>query len=151
MPEGAAIFLTTGPWDDFATPSRDHRILVAIDTVLGFGKAVERNPTRYRTTVAELPATLARLETERAALLTAKTLTYTRSDGSAQILTMSDVVARSAALEVAYNPNDCPELRWGAPEGSPELATCNRRAPADQQARMEVYRAWFHARARPTE
>lgn len=151
MPEGAAIFLTSGPWEDFATPSRDHRILVAIDTVLGFPKAVERNPGRYRTTAADLPTTLARLATELAELLKAKTLTYTRSDGSPQVLTMADVVARAVALEVAYNPNDCPEARWGAPAGSAELATCTRRAPADQQARMETYRAWFHARARPIE
>lgn len=151
MPEGAAIFLTSGPWEDFATPSRDHRILVAIDTVLGFPKAVERNPARYRTTAADLPATLARLASELAELLQAKTLTYTRSDGSPQVLSMADVIARAEALEVAYNPNDCPEARWGAPAGSAELATCNRRAPADQQARMETYRAWFHARARPTE
>ena len=34
--------------------------------------------------------------------------------------------ARRAALEVAYNPNDCPERRWGAKTGTPEAATCRR-------------------------
>src|SRR5262249_9586299 len=36
MPDGAAIFETTGAWEDFATPSRDLRLLIAIDVVRGF-------------------------------------------------------------------------------------------------------------------
>ena len=58
-------------------------------------------------------------------------------------LSLADLVIRRPALERAYNPNDCPELRWGAPGGSDELRTCTRRAPRDQQQRMEAYRAWF--------
>jgi len=27
MPEGYAIFETTGPWEDYSTPSRDMRLL----------------------------------------------------------------------------------------------------------------------------
>ena len=59
------------------------------------------------------------------------------------------MIERSAALELAYNPNDCAELRWGAPAGSPELVSCRRRAPDEQRARMDRYRAWFHERKRP--
>ena len=33
MPDGASIFETTGAWEDFATPSRDLRLLIAIDVV----------------------------------------------------------------------------------------------------------------------
>jgi hypothetical protein len=29
---------------------------------------------------------------------------------------------RADALEAAYNPNDCPELRWGAEAGASEEA-----------------------------
>ena len=53
------------------------------------------------------------------------------------------------ALEVAYNLNDCVELRWGAPEGSEEASTCKRHAPAPQRTKMVEYRAWFHERRRP--
>ena len=56
---------------------------------------------------------------------------------------------RADQLEAAYNPNDCPELRWGAAEGSPEASTCRRRSPAEQQAKMQRYRGWFHDRKRP--
>jgi hypothetical protein len=58
-------------------------------------------------------------------------------------------VARSEALEMGYDPNDCPEVRWGAPPGSAEASTCARRAPAEQTARMARYRPWFHERRRP--
>jgi hypothetical protein len=74
---------------------------------------------------------------------------YTRSDGSTQALPLADILGRAEALEMAYNPNDCVELRWGAPPGSEEASPCNRHAPAEQRARMERYRAWFHERRRP--
>ena len=34
-------------------------------------------------------------------------------------LALADVVAGQRALEMAYNPNDCIEISWGAPDGSP--------------------------------
>jgi hypothetical protein len=52
---------------------------------------------------------------------------------------------------MAYNPNDCAELRWAAPEGSQEAATCKRRAPQVQRAKMSSdYRNWFRERHWPT-
>src|SRR6185369_14164655 len=36
MPSGAAIFETSGAWEDYATPSRDLRLLIAIDVVRNF-------------------------------------------------------------------------------------------------------------------
>ena len=50
---------------------------------------------------------------------------------------------------MAYNPNDCVEMRWGAPEASAEASACRRHAPPEQRARMEDYRVWFHERRRP--
>src|SRR5438067_3199324 len=47
MPDGATIFETTGAWEDFSTPSRDLRLLIAIDVVLGFPDRVARRPERY--------------------------------------------------------------------------------------------------------
>ena len=32
---------------------------------------------------------------------------------------VADVIARQSALEMAYNPNDCIEIRRGVPNGSP--------------------------------
>ena len=47
MPDGAAIFATTGAWEDFATPARDFRLLIAIDVVRGYPDRVARKPGRY--------------------------------------------------------------------------------------------------------
>ncbi|MDC3954091.1 hypothetical protein [Polyangium jinanense] len=150
MPDGASIFETVGPWEDFSTPSRDLRLLVAIDVARALPARVERRPERYAMppgkTAAEvrteLDATLAQeLETRR--------FTYVRSDGSSFSLSLADVVSRAELLEVGYNPNDCPEVRWGAKEGTDEAATCKMRAPWKQLSRMRKVRAWFKERRRP--
>jgi len=74
---------------------------------------------------------------------------YTRGDGSPWRLSLRDIYARRAGLEVAYNPNDCIERRWGATPQTPDYATCRRQAPAEQRARMEEYRPWFQEARRP--
>ena len=48
MPDGASIFETTGAWEDFATPSRDLRLLIAVDVVRGFPDRVARRPSATR-------------------------------------------------------------------------------------------------------
>jgi hypothetical protein len=150
MPEGPAIFETTGAWEDFSTPSRDLRLLIAIDIVRGFPERVEKRPARFAMPAGSDAARVREeLEKTLARELGARRITYERSDGSPFTLSLADVVARAEALEMAYNPNDCVEIRWGAPEKSPELATCRRRAPGDQKAQMRKYRAWFHERRRP--
>ena len=150
MPDGPSIFETTGAWEDFATPSRDLRLLIAIDVVRGFPDRVARRPERYampkEKSVADVKA---ELESVLASELSARKFSYPRSDGSAWTLALKDVIDRAAALEMAYNLNDCVELRWGAPDKSEEAATCRRHAPAGQRAKMTDYRAWFHERRRP--
>lgn len=150
MPEGPAIFETTGPWEDFSTPSRDLRLLIAIDVVKGFPARAARRPERYavpRGTAADQLA--GALEKQLAEELGKRTFAYERSDGSSFTLSLADVVSRAADLEMAYDPNDCPEHRWGAPAQSAERETCKRRAPGKHAARMRKVRAWFHERKRP--
>jgi hypothetical protein len=150
MPKGAEIFETVGPWEDFSTPSRDLRLLIAIDIVRGLPARVERHPDRYAMPAGRSPAEVrADLEATLARELAARRVAYPRSDGSEHTLTLADVVARAAALELAYNPNDCPEIRWGAPEDSEEARTCVRRAPWSQRSKMLRYRRWFRERRRP--
>jgi len=150
MPHGHDIFETTGPWEDYATPSRDMRLLIAIDSVLGLPAQIERAPQLFRLAEGAKPKdAAATIEAELARELAVRRFSYTKTDGRAQELSLADVIARGPAIEVGYNPNDCVERRWGAAEGSDELASCKRRAPAEQQTRMERYRAWFHERERP--
>jgi hypothetical protein len=150
MPDGAAIFETSGPWEDFSTPSRDLRLLIAIDVVRGFPDRVARRPERYAMPKGRSVADVrAELQNVLASELAARRFSYPRSDGSQWTLALSDVADRAVDLEMAYNPNDCVELRWGAPANSEEASTCRRHAPAAQRAKMAKYRPWFHERRRP--
>lgn len=149
MPEGPDVFQTEGPWEDFSTPSRDMRLLLALDTVLGFPEAVRRRPERFGLDRTVLDSAIARLRTRLDRELAARAFEYRGTGGARTTLTLADLRARIAAFEVAYDPNDCPEVRWGAPAGSPELARCARRAPPDQRRLLERYRVWFAERRRP--
>jgi hypothetical protein len=151
MPNGAAIFETTGPWEDFSTPARDLRLLIAMDVVRGFPDQVARRPNRYAMPEDKTPAQVkTELDKVLADELVTRKFSYKRSDGSSWTLSLKDVFDRMSALEMAYNPNDCVELRWGAPPKSAEAATCRRHAPAAQRAKMaQQYRPWLHERRRP--
>ena len=150
MPDGAAIFETTGAWEDFATPARDLRLLIAMDVVSGFPERVARRPERYAMPAGKSVANVkAELQNVLASELAARKFSYPRSDGSPWTLALKDVLDRVGVLEMAYNVNDCVELRWGAAAGSQEAATCKRHAPEAQRAKMTKYRAWFHERRRP--
>ncbi|MDC0670668.1 hypothetical protein [Nannocystis radixulma] len=150
MPRGWEVFEATGAWESYSTPGRDLRLLIALDVVRRLPDRVRERPNLY-VTGGDPEARATALTDELAALLRdpQHAITYTRSDGTPWTVTLHDLVDRETALERAYNPNDCPELRWGAPEGSDELTTCSFRAPADQHARMEAYRAWLHQRRPP--
>jgi len=150
MPDGPAIFATTGAWEDFSTPARDFRLLIAIDVVRGYPDRVARHPERYAMPSGKNVADVkAELQTMLAAELATRKFSYTRSDGSAWTLALKDAVERAGNLEMAYNPNDCVELRWGAPENSQEASTCKRHAPSAQRTKMTNYRSWFRERHWP--
>jgi hypothetical protein len=150
MPDGAKLFETNGAWEDFSTPSRDLRLLIAIDVARAFPARVAQRPEHY---AMQAGASVAKTKTDLDATLAhelgARRFDYTRSDGSKWTLSLEDVTRRAGDLEMAYNPNDCVEARWGAPAGSPEASTCTRHAPPAQLARMEQIRTWFHERKRP--
>ena len=149
MPEGPKIFETVGPWEDFATPSRDMRLIIATNVLSGLPQRIVQHPELFvlgGRKPAEAKQDTAALHDK---LTRERSIEYKRTDGASQRLTVADVIARKAGFEMAYNPNDCVELRWGARDGTPEMATCQRRAPADQRARMEQYRSWFRDARRP--
>jgi hypothetical protein len=150
IPEGPKIFETVGPWEDYATPSRDLRLIIAINVLTGLPERVERHPELFVLGGRKPPALRAELEQLSARRVRERGVDYHRTDQSTFHLTVADVLARKAAFEMAYNPNDCAEVRWGAPDGSDELSPCRRRAPPEQRAQMEQYRAWFHEARRPS-
>lgn len=143
MPRGRAVFETTGLWEDYSTPSRDMRILIALKVLVDLPERIRRNPDLYLLGGESPAAAAARIERLHSQRLKERFITYTRSDGSPWRLSLGELYQRRSGLEIAYNPNDCVELRWGATPSTPDFATCDRQAPAGQRTRMEEYRVWF--------
>jgi len=152
MPDGPSIFETTGAWEDYSTPARDFRLLIAIDVVRNFPDRFVRRSNRYAIPAGKSVDDIKReLQGVLASELASRKFSYTRSDGSQWPLSLRDVVDRIADFEMAYNPNDCVELRWGATGNSEEASTCKRRAPQAQRDKMATaYRTWFRERHWPT-
>jgi hypothetical protein len=151
MPDGASIFETTGAWEDYSTPARDLRLLIAIDVVQTFPDRFARRSDRYAIPPGKSVADMkSELQSVLNSELASRKVTYTRSDGSPWTLSVKDVVDRATDFEMAYNPNDCAELRWAAAENSEEASTCKRHAPQAQRAKMSGYRGWFRERHWPS-
>jgi len=151
MPSGTSgVFQAGGQWEDFSTPNRDLRLLIAMDAVQDFPDKIVRSPDDYKLPMLQSPE---KVKKNLEALLAKKTnelsISYTRSNGSKQTLTIAEILKRKEAFEMAYNPNDGPEIRWGAPEKSDERSTCKRHVPANQLATMNKVRVWFQKRLHP--
>lgn len=149
MPKGPAIFETIGPWEDYATPSRDMRLLIAMKVLSSLAERIRHHPELFNLGDLSAEEAAAGIEGLHARLTEERFIHYTRSDGSPWRLSLAEIYRRQSALEIAYNPNDCVERRWGATPDAEDFSTCRRRAPADQIARMEQYRPWFHETRRP--
>jgi hypothetical protein len=146
----AAIFQSGGQWENFSTPNRDLRLLIAMDAILDFPDLVVRSPEDFEISGSvpreEIKNKLTTLLDKNVSDLS---ITYTRTNGSQKKLTVGEILKRRDAFEMAYNPNDGIEIRWGAPENSEERSTCNRHAPSGQSETMLSVRTWFHKRLHP--
>jgi hypothetical protein len=151
MPSNAnGIFQAGGQWEDFSTPNRDLRLLIAMDAVLNFPDRVASYPEDYNISKLKSAEEIKRnLQSLLDKKILELSISYTRSDGSSQELSLAEILKRKDAFEMAYNPNDGIEIRWGAPEGSKEKVTCNRQAPLNQRNTMLSVRKWFNKRLHP--
>ncbi len=150
MPNGAAIFETIGPWEDFSTPSRDMRLIIAMNVLLKFPEKVARYPELFNLTAESARQVQSEIEQLHNKLITERKIKYARSNGETWELSVAEILARKSAFEMGYNPNDCVEVRWGAEEGTEEYASCHRHAPAAQINQMTAVREWFRDAKRPS-
>jgi len=151
MPGGlTGVFQAGGQWEDFSTPNRDLRLLIAMDAVLDFPDKVLRSPEDFKISKLSSPEHVKKnLETLLIKKLSELSITYVRTNGSEKILTLEEILKRKDAFEMAYNPNDGVEIRWGAPQNSEERSTCRRQVPAGQLQKMQSVRVWFQKRLHP--
>jgi hypothetical protein len=151
MPSSATgIFLAGGQWEDFSTPNRDLRLLIAMDAVLALPDLIVTSPGDFDISGLGSPEKARnKLQTILKEKSGELSISYTRTDGSIQKLSLGEILARKDAFEMTYNPNDGIEIRWGAPPGSEEISTCHRHAPAKQTETMLAVRKWFHKRLHP--
>jgi hypothetical protein len=151
MPSSAAgIFQAGGQWEDFSTPNRDLRLLIAMDAVLDFPDVVSRSPEDFTLTGLISPDQVKKkLQSILDEKVSELSVNYIRTDGSLQKLTVGEILRRRDAFEMAYNPNDGIEIRWGATENSDERSTCRRHSPLYQIEKMRSVRTWFSKRLHP--
>jgi hypothetical protein len=151
MPSNAAgIFQAGGQWENFSTPNRDLRLLIAMDEVLNFPDKVISSPEDFNISVGSSPEKIKdKLQNILDKRVSGLSVSYTHTDGSIQKLTVGEILKRRDAFEMAYNPNDGIEIRWGAPENSEESAACRRHAPSYQVTTMQKVRKWFRDRMHP--
>lgn len=146
MPRGRAIFQTVGPWEVVATPARDLRLLQTIRDVRAFPRFALRNKAHLKLSVGCGDGCLRRqLRAIYKQQAHKPLVTYVRSNGETTSLSIDDILQRRQRLQMAYNPNDCAEVRWGARPGSAEHKSCKRRAPPYQLVHMRRARRWFHS------
>jgi len=146
----AAVFQAGGQWEDFSTPNRDLRLLIAMDAILDFPDKIVRSPEDYKLSKLNSPEQVKKkLETLLSRKVAELSITYIRTNGTAQTLTIEEILKRKDAFEMAYNPNNGIEIRWGAPENSEERSTCRRHVPAGQLEKMRSVRVWFQKRLHP--
>jgi hypothetical protein len=151
MPSNASgLFQAGGQWENFSTPNRDLRLLIAMDAVLGFPDKVATSPGDFKISGLNSPDKIGKeLQYFLDQMVSEQFITYQRSDGTSKKLTLREILDRREAFEIAYNPNDGIEIRWGAPEKSEERASCKRKAPVSQFEKMVSLRKWFRKRLHP--
>jgi len=151
MPGGTSgVFQAGGQWEDFSTPNRDLRLLIAMDAVLDFPDKVLRSPDDFKMSkLSSAEHVKKNLEDFLSQKLSELSITYIRTNGAEQKLTLAEILKRRDAFEMAYNPNDGVEIRWGAPEKSEERASCKRYVPSGQLEKMRSVRKWFQKRLHP--
>src|SRR5690606_21100409 len=95
MREGGGSSLAAGPREEYSTPARDMRMLIAMDTVLGFPDVLRRNPERFGVSAENVGAAVEDIRARLRQELERRTFTYRRSDGRDQTLTLGQLVARA--------------------------------------------------------
>ncbi|MCK7482936.1 MAG: hypothetical protein M0C28_41855 [Candidatus Moduliflexus flocculans] len=151
MPSGKSVFQTLGPWEDYSTPNRDLRLLIAIDTILEFPDKVAARPRRLRDGREED----ARRDPPQAPRAPARSgPRSSRSPTRARTARRAFSPSRRSSAgprpsRRATTPTTASRSAGALPPAAPSSATARRRSPASQVAKMKALQPWFRKRLRP--
>jgi hypothetical protein len=121
-----------------------------MDAVLDFPDLVAHSPEDFKISKSISPEQIKKkLQSLLEQKVSELSINYAHTDGSLQKLTVAEILKRKDAFEMAYNPNDGIEIRWGAPENSEERNRCHRHSPLYQLEKMSSVRTWFNKRLHP--
>jgi hypothetical protein len=95
-PSKPKIFETTGPWEDYATPSRDMRLLIALRVLTGLPARIIEHPELFVLGGRKPAEVRAEIEALHEKQIHERAIAYQRSDGSTFRLTVADILARRA-------------------------------------------------------
>ncbi len=122
------IYGAMGDWELYSTPSRDARLRASLREAYQTAQAIPVD--------GPLRVSFRDVYMERTRQPDCQ-FAYINSAGASVTMTFAQVLERIYAM--SFDPYHCPELRWGAAEGSPELATC----PDDANKRW-----WYRSETR---
>jgi hypothetical protein len=147
------IFQAHGRWETWSSPSSDvdrrNKYFYLADWMEYAIRMYQIKPDFVDLTGLEKHniqnrADLARaMVREKKRIFESRTMHYTNSRGEKVPLTLSDLEER--LYRMSFDPNHPPEMRWGAPAGSPELAGAPERhtpLPDGTRVPMEQAYAW---------
>ena len=137
MPDGAAIFETSGAWVDFSTLSRISVSLIAIDFKISRSGRAAAGPLGCRGTRASRTS-IAKSARIGACVTEDLASPHRRPPRGPLRSSMSSIAA--PIFEMSYNTNDWSRLWWGAPAETDEGSTCNRHASSAQRVNDNVPR-----------
>jgi hypothetical protein len=150
------IFQAKGRWEDWSSPSSDvdrrNKYFYLADwmeyAIRMFGvkpgfvdlTGLEKYKIRSQADLA------AAFIAEKNRIFAERSMEYTNSKGAKVKLTLADIEQR--LYDLSFDPNHPPELRWGAPYGTPERATAvqtvtpvpsGERIPMEEAFRLEGF------------
>jgi hypothetical protein len=132
------IYVASGEWETYSSPSRDTVLRILYSTLLARTKTwIEMWKNQSSHLVYNGQNLVDDLKSNYIAISNQCVITYYNSRGSKKKLTLED--ARLRLPQMSFDAYHCPELRWGATQETSEGSTCSTNANKNHWYKQEQY------------